>query len=205
MRIGTTAMATHTFRPESAPCHHEMPAKAPIAYKLPIPRDTAVRKTQQAIPGHWPRRLVFLRLLGALWLAAALCPPASADETLGKLFFTPERRQALDRQRELNIQETQVIPEEPTLTINGVVTRSSGKQTTWINGVTQNENEKPTGISVSTSHKNPGKVLIQPADSPAAKASVGDTVNRNTGETTDLLGGGQINVRRSSPANAKTN
>ena len=174
-------------------------------YRLVIPRNPGIRKTQQAVPRHWPGKRLFQRLLGALWLAAALCPPASADETLGKLFFTPERRQALDRQRELNIQETQVIPEEPTLTINGVVTRSSGKQTTWINGVTQNENEKPTGISVSTSHKNPGKVLIQPADSPAAKASVGDTVNRNTGETTDLLGGGQINVRRSSPANAKPN
>ena len=147
----------------------------------------------------------FAGLLCALTLMAAASPPVCADEELGRLFFTPERRQALDRQRELNIQETQVIPEDPTLTINGVVTRSSGKQTTWINGVAQNENDQPSGVTVTSSHKNPGKVLVRPNDQPGTQANVGDTVNRNTGEATDLLGDGQISVRRGKPAKPKAN
>jgi len=142
-------------------------------------------------------RIGFLALLGAL---ASFCPPAQADEELGRLFFTPERRQTLDRQRQLNIQEKQEIPEDPTLTINGVVTRSGGKRTVWINGVAQNDNEKPSGVAVMPNRKEPGKVVVQPGDSTAASAKVGDTVNRNTGEATDLLGGGKISIK---PGNAK--
>ena len=134
-------------------------------------------------------------LLFALTLLAASSPPAYAEDELGRLFFTPERRQILDRQRELNIQETQAIPEEPTFTINGIVTRSSGKQTTWINGVAQNENDA-SGITITTNRKTPGKVIVQPNDRPPRKANVGDTINRNTGETSDLLGDGQIGIRR---------
>ena len=144
-------------------------------------------------------------LLCALALIAASSPPACAEDELGRLFFTPERRQILDRQRELNIQETQAIPEEPTFTINGVVTRSSGKQTAWINGVAQSERDTPSGVSVRSNRRNPGKVFVQSNEQPAANANVGDTVNRNTGETTDLLGGGQINIRRSTPAKSPAN
>ena len=141
-------------------------------------------------------RVALAALLCVLGTLAGLCPPAQADEELGRLFFTPERRQTLDRQRQLNIQETQGIPTDPTLTINGVVTRSSGKRTVWINGVAQNENEKPSGVAVAPNGREPGKVVVRTGDAPAAKAKVGDTVNRNTGESADLLGGGHIDVRR---------
>ena len=151
------------------------------------------------------RRSSLAGLLGTLLFVCTFCPLAQADDKLGRLFFTPERRQALDRQRELNIQETQVIPEDPTLTINGVVTRSSGKQTAWINGVAQSERDTPSGVSVRSNRRNPGKVFVQSNEQPAANANVGDTVNRNTGETTDLLGGGQINIRRSTPAKSPAN
>lgn len=138
--------------------------------------------------------------LSALLLIAACPTPASAEEELGRLFFSPERRQNLDRQRQLNIQEKQEIPEDPSLTINGVVTRSSGKRTVWINNVSQNENETQSGISIIPNRKEPGKVLVQAADAPAGNAKVGDTVNRTTGEATDLLNGGQINIRRAASA-----
>ena len=140
--------------------------------------------------------------LGALALIGALGAPASAQETeLGRLFFTPERRQTLDRQRQFNIQEKQEVAEDPTLTINGVVARSSGKRTVWINGVAQKENE--SGVSVTTPNRSdPGKIVVETTDAPPGKARVGDTVNRNSGEATDLLGGGSINVRRAAPAAA---
>jgi len=136
----------------------------------------------------------------AITLVAAPSPAVCADDGLGRLFFTPERRQNLDRQRQLNIQEKQEIPEDPTFTINGLVTRSSGKRTVWINGAAQNENETPSGVSVIPNRKEPGKVVVQATDSPAGNARVGDTVNRTTGESTDLLGGGSIDIRRTTPA-----
>ena len=143
-------------------------------------------------------RLCALALIGALG-----APAAAQDSELGRLFFTPERRQTLDRQRQLNIQEKQEIAEDPTLTINGVVARSSGKRTVWINGVAQNENDKQSGVSVTTPQRSdPGKIVVQAADAPAGKARVGDTVNRNSGEATDLLNGGSITVRRGMPAPA---
>lgn len=149
------------------------------------------------------RRAALARLLCAMTLAGTLLAPASAQQApggLGRLFFTPERRQVLDRQRQLNIQEKQEIPEDPTLTINGVVTRSSGKRTVWINGVAQNENEKPGGVTVTPNRKNPGQIVVQPTDAPAGHARVGDTVNRNSGEAADLLNGGRITIRRAAPA-----
>jgi len=140
------------------------------------------------------------RLCAAMALLAALSPPARSQDApgeLGRLFFTPERRHQLDRQRQLNIQEKQEIPDDPTLTINGVVTRSSGKRTVWINGAAQNENERPSGVSVSTTGRDPGQVVVKTDDAPAGKARVGDTVNRNTGLATDLLGGGWISTKSS--------
>ena len=142
-------------------------------------------------------------LLALAWVTAG-CPMAYAEDELGRLFFTPERRQILDRQRQLNIQEKRGIPEDPTLTINGVVTRSSGKRTVWINGISQNDNETPSGVAVTPNKKEAGKVLVQSVDAPAGNAKVGNTVNRNTGESTDLLNGGRINVRRATASKPPT-
>lgn len=140
-------------------------------------------------------------VFSTLLLTGAPCASAFAEEALGRLFFTPERRQTLDRQRQFNIQEKQEVPEDPTFTIDGVVTRSSGKQTVWLNGAVQNDQETPSGISITTTRRHPGKVRIRSADNPEGNASVGDTVNRNTGESTNLLGGGTIEVTpRSSSA-----
>lgn len=135
-----------------------------------------------------------LAILSVLAIASAPYAPVFAEETLGRLFFTPEKRQTLDHQRQFNIQEKLEIPEEPTFTIDGVVTRSSGKQTIWVNGSVQEEQEVKQGVTVTPNRINPGKVIVQSEDGPTSTASVGDTVNRTTGETTGLLSGGQIRI-----------
>jgi len=137
-------------------------------------------------------------LIALLLAAAALPPAAGAEETLGRLFFTPERRQSLERQRKLNNPETMPVNEDPTLTVNGVVTRSSGKRTSWVNGVPQNENEPPGGTAVVPRARDPGKVLLQTGDLPPANVRVGETLDRNTGESGDLLNEGRIVVKRPS-------
>ena len=124
--------------------------------------------------------------------------PAFAEEALGRLFFTPERRQTLDRQRQFNIQEKQEIPEDPTFTIDGVVTRSSGKRTVWVNGIAQNDNETSGGATLLPIKQQSGVITIQSATTPGGTAKVGDTVNRTTGEATDALKGGRVLVNQGS-------
>ncbi|SBT08221.1 conserved exported hypothetical protein [Candidatus Accumulibacter aalborgensis] len=133
--------------------------------------------------------------LGGWLLVLVPCAARGADDALGRLFFTPERRQQLDRQREMNILDKQQIQADPTLTIDGVVTRSSGKRTAWVNGRPQNEDQTANGLTVTPRLGEPGKVLVDSSDSPQAKARVGETVNRHTGEASDLLNGGRISTR----------
>jgi hypothetical protein len=128
--------------------------------------------------------------LSAFFLAAALATPAAAQEP-GRLFFTPERRQALDRQRESSLVEHREATEEPALTIDGVVVRGSGRRTVWINGVAHDGE----GLPVTPERANPGRVVVRTPDGLDAEAGVGDTVDRNTGETVGLLGDGQIRIR----------
>jgi hypothetical protein len=147
--------------------------------------------------GRLLRRIPPAVIAGFLAAGALVAPAlAQTQAPLGRLFFTPEKRQLLDRQRDLNVQAQQETPEDPTLTINGVVTRSSGKRTVWINGVAQNEKDRSPDVTVIPQARNPAHVAVQPAQSPATQARVGDTVNRNTGETTHLIGNGFIKPDR---------
>ena len=139
------------------------------------------------------RLLLCCSALSLLGLTAV----AGAEAALGRLFFTPERRQHLDHQRQMNIQTQVEIPPDPTLTINGVVMRSSGKRTVWVNGVAQNENESSDDLLIVPLKSKPGRVAVQVGDIPAAQVGVGATVNRNSGETVDLLGEGTIRIGRS--------
>ena len=125
-------------------------------------------------------------------LFAGIAPPAQSEEALGRLFLTPERRQQLDRQRELNTLSQQEAQAEPRLRIDGVVARSGGRRTVWINGIAHDEKGDTGDLAVTPYRKDPSRVLVQPSQAPAASARVGETVKRNTGEAEDLLGGGSI-------------
>ncbi len=82
------------------------------------------------------------RLFSVAFLLLLWTTSAPAQEILGRLFFTEQQRQDLDRRRQANIQETAVVVES-TVTVNGQVSRSSGRSTTWINGVPQESARKP--------------------------------------------------------------
>ena len=147
--------------------------------------------------GRLLRRIPPAVIAGFLAAGALVAPAlAQTQAPLGRLFFTPEKRQLLDRQRDLNVQAQQETPEDPTLTINGVVTRSSGKRTVWINGEAQHENDSLGTVRARPDAHHPGQVSIHPDDAPPARAAVGDTVLRDTGETAPLLGDGQIRIHR---------
>ena len=138
-------------------------------------------------------------LLAGLLTVAAAAPPAAAEE-LGRLFFTPERRTALDRQRQLNIREAQPVIEGATLSVSGVVQRSSGKTTTWVNNAPQDEKEG-TGVRVEVDRANPGRTVVTAGEEEPTRLNVGETINRSTRETTTGVGAGRITVKRD---NART-
>ena len=86
---------------------------------------------------------------------------------LGRLFYTPAQRARLDAMRQ---QVTVVgLSDEAYFTFNGVVRRSSGKDTHWINGQSQ-------------------------AGRPVPGQRPGQIINRHTGEVVSPLDGGIIQI-----------
>lgn len=145
--------------------------------------------------------------LAAVLLAACLLPAAmpAAAEQLGRLFLTPERRAALERQRLLNIQEKESqLVEGATLSVSGVVQRSGGKSTAWINGTPQYGNAPGTGVRVEIDKSQPGHATVIAGEEAPASLKVGETINRATHETSSGVGGGQIVIKRSAAAPGKT-
>lgn len=130
---------------------------------------------------------------GLLCLAGAA--PSAGAEALGRLFFTPERRAALDRQRQFNIQETQQVIEGATLSVSGVVRRSSGRTTAWINNAPQDEAGAATGVRVEVDRANPSRTTVIAGEESPASLKVGEAINRSTRETTSGIGEGRIVVK----------
>lgn len=130
--------------------------------------------------------------LGAAVLALLTAVPAAAQD-LGRLFFSPERRAALDRARQFNVQSQQQVAEGNTLSVDGVVRRSSGKRTVWVNGVAIHENSVTDVRVVGVSPR--GTVSLVPGDQGITQIPVGTAINRSTGERQDALNGGAVTVR----------
>ncbi|MDK9705307.1 MAG: hypothetical protein OEL20_19450 [Sulfuritalea sp.] len=134
-------------------------------------------------------------------LSLVVQAPALAAETpeLGRLFFTPERRATLERQRTLNIEETQSL-QGTSMSLDGVVYRSSGKATVWVNRQAQTEKESArTGVTAIISPRSPGSALLAPGEEAPAQLNVGETINRATGERNTRLGSGAV-VTPATPA-----
>ena len=133
------------------------------------------------------------RLVSALLGLVALLPAHAADTPeLGRLFFTPERRAALERQRTFNVQEAQTL-QGTNMSLDGIVYRSSGKTTVWINRQDQTEGESArTGVSAVVSPRTPGSALLSPGEETPAQLKVGETINRATGVRNTRLGGGSV-------------
>lgn len=134
-----------------------------------------------------------MRVLSGI-LGVALLVPAFAAEAqeLGRLFFTPERRALLERQRTQNVAEARTL-QGTTMSLDGVVYRSSGKATVWINKQAQTESESTrTGVSVQISRKTPGSAVLTPGEETPTQIKVGETVNRATGERNTRLGNGIV-------------
>jgi hypothetical protein len=135
-------------------------------------------------PAIEEKHLEFARRLFAgaflLWVATG---QVAAQQNLERLFFTEQQRQELDRRRQANIREAAVIVES-TVTVNGQVSRSSGRSTTWINGVPQESARRPP---------DPARVTLPGGEgAPSVSLKIGQTLDKLRGEVRDPVGGGRI-------------
>lgn len=130
----------------------------------------------------------------AIWLAAALLMlPSAANAELGRLFFTPAQRNALDTARKQNIrveignEETERLqnganaaPLPQTVRLNGMIQRSDGNNTVWLNNKPIT-GQNATGMSFST-NRNDSKVKLQlPDGGRSMDLKVGQTAEINSG------------------------
>src|SRR5882762_3600487 len=123
------------------------------------------------------------RLFAGAFLLGIATGQVAAQEILGRLFFTEQQRQELDRRRQANIREAAVIVES-TVTVNGQVSRSSGRSTTWINGVPQESARRPP---------DPARVTLPGGEgAPSVSLKIGQTLDKVRGEIRDPVASGRI-------------
>lgn len=137
-------------------------------------------------------------LLCACLLLAAIPARAQQPQPLGRLFFTPEQREAFDARRRARVPDNKpaAVVASPTTRVDGYVKRSSGKSTLWLDGYAVRDGNQPEGLRVRGS-RDPSRVtLIVGEDRRAFELRVGETLDRGTGEIKDPLGGGEIRVQR---------
>jgi len=159
---------------------------SPLSSGCPLP--TTRRQNCRSHPRQASHGLLAL----LLWSMLAPTIVQADDGNLGRLFFTPERRQALDRQRLYNIPDSAPAAEEPVLTLNGIVKRSSGKRTAWINGVAQHDDENLVGVRVVPGQARPADTRLQEVGTRPIPLNVGDSLHRGTNEAVGLLPSGSL-------------
>lgn len=133
----------------------------------------------------------------ALGLLGAAAPCAAQE--LGRLFFTPEQRAGLDARRKARIPDkpAAVTVESPTTRVDGHVRRSGGRSTVWVNGEPTPEGTQPEGLRLRPAPDDPGRVSVTVGESPRQfDLKIGEKLDRGSGEVRDLIGGGEIRVRR---------
>lgn len=136
-----------------------------------------------------------------LALALSLAAPAHAAETLGRLFFTPEQRAALDARRKARVPDKPAAAAvaSPVTRIDGYVKRSQGPSTVWMNGESLSEGspEAPR-IEAPARGGAEGSVSITVGETGRRiRLKPGESLDRGSGEVKDVIGDGEIQVRRS--------
>ncbi|HXU41641.1 MAG TPA: hypothetical protein VN675_04895 [Burkholderiales bacterium] len=141
------------------------------------------------------------RLLLLAAASLALVPAARAQE-LGRLFFTPDQRTALDARRKARVPDKPAAAAvaSPTTRLDGYVKRSDGPSTVWVNGEGLLETS-PDAPRIGATSRDDGRVSVPVGESGARVGlKPGETLDRGSGEVRDVIGEGEIRVRRAKPA-----
>jgi hypothetical protein len=138
----------------------------------------------------------FSALVGLLLAAASA---AAAAQQLGRLFFTPEQRAELDARRKARVPDkpAATLIESPSTTLDGYVKRSGGKSTVFLNGEPVTEGADAKRAQVVPSRDDPSRASIE-VDEGGRRIplKVGESLDRGTGQVSDVIGNGEIKVER---------
>ncbi len=113
-------------------------------------------------------------------------------QELGRLFFTPEQRRALDARRKARVPDraAAAAAASPTLRLDGYVKRSGARSTVWVNGEAVDDSSPPAGGSDArvgvTVGDTRSRVQLKP----------GEVLDRGNGEVHDVVGDGAIRIQR---------
>jgi hypothetical protein len=133
-----------------------------------------------------------------LFALVGLAIPCEAQD-IGRLFFTPEQRAALDGRRKARVPDKPaVVPvlASPTTRLDGFVRRSGGRSTVWVNGESLSESG-PEAPRIEPGRSSDARVSVPIGDSGARAAlKPGEVLDRGSGEVRDVIGNGEIQVRR---------
>ena len=132
-------------------------------------------------------------------LAIAVALPARAADPLGRLFFTPAQRAALDARRKARVPDkpAAAMGVSPVTRIDGFVKRSHGPSTVWMNGESVSEGS-PEAPRIESPEHGEGAVSISVDESGRrVRLKPGESLDRGNGEVKDVIGDGEIQVRPS--------
>jgi hypothetical protein len=127
------------------------------------------------------------RCICLVLLLLAAAPVRAAEASLGRLFFTPAQRLALEEARRKNIRAEVQAAEKPkapplrNVSVTGVVRRSDGESTVWVNGKPV-DGVTDDGLKVRITAGQQAAVIVQ---DPAQ----GRTVRLKVGQRADVLTG----------------
>jgi hypothetical protein len=140
-----------------------------------------------------------VRLAPFALVLTLLAPPAVAAEPLGRLFYTPDQRSSLDTARSKRArtalatekEEPPAPPSPEVVTYGGMVRRSDGKTTVWLNNHAVGEKEAASRLVGKV--RPDGSVTLQ-------SPQTGKNVELRVGQRAELLSGRVEEVYRQAPA-----
>jgi hypothetical protein len=128
---------------------------------------------------------------GLLLALLLISPEAGRADALGRLFYTPAQRTQLDdvrshRSTALPEPAAEASPPPPALTYRGVVRRSDGKSTIWINNRAITDGQSLSGVAVLGRVRPDGALQVQlPESKRAVDLKVGQTLEVDSGSVAE--------------------
>jgi hypothetical protein len=137
------------------------------------------------------------RILFLAGMVSFLNIQTACAQELGRLFFTPEQRGALDARRKARVPDKPAaapVVASPTTRLDGYVQRSGGRSTVFINGepVPEGAAEAPR----LDTRRGDGRIPITVGEGGARfPLKPGEVLDRGSGEVRDVIGDGRLQVR----------
>ncbi len=119
-------------------------------------------------------------LLLLIVLLVATCANAT-EEPIGRLFYTPQQRAQMDILRLRNGGQLSAYEVSQRITVNGLVQRSSGKDTAWVNRTARDAHNAITAGAIGNRGRAAPAVTIE--------LPSGKNVNLKAGQSYDLNSG----------------